>query len=448
VLFPYAKAIYVVGGLTVVLLSIVFARRYPSPFFRYSTIGFACTFSLVVLETVNTEVSGTSLGGAVIAIVLLMGGFCFLRSSDRLLDRPSLPWQVPTVSALAALSVVLGALGQPGRWIVMIGGLFLTGAMVRLGMAFLKLPNGRSYWWLGSALILLGLWPILVPYPVLQGTEFAWIGFLGSGIFQVVVGGGLLAYLLDDAWSKYREEQARTDRLKTEFISIVSHELRTPLTSILGYTEFLEDEIAGPLAEGQREYLHQIQRNSQRLQRLVDDLLDFSMLQGERLRLQLSEGELGAQVRGVVDSLSPQAGKAGIQLVASVPDVPIQVPMDPDRIEQVISNLVGNALKFTPAGGRVTVSLKIQPNEATVEVADTGIGIPADKLPHIFDKFYQVDGTLTRSREGAGLGLAIARAIAESHGGTLTAESVVGQGSTFRLTLPHHPLERQAEPVP
>ncbi len=241
---------------------------------------------------------------------------------------------------------------------------------------------------------------------------------------------------LEDALRRQNTRLQEVDRLKSNLVSAVSHELRTPLTSIVGYAEFLEDELAGPLTPGQVEQVHMIQAGARTLQRLVDDLLDFARMESGQFRLERDDADLAAKVGEVVAAARPMAIEAGVELSLAAPPTAVTVSMDAQRIGQVIANLINNALKFTPAGGRVTLTVRVEGGVALVEVADTGVGIAAEHLPFLFDRFYQVDAGLTRSKGGAGLGLAICRAIVEAHGGQVGVITEPGSGSRFYFTLP------------
>jgi PAS domain S-box-containing protein len=232
------------------------------------------------------------------------------------------------------------------------------------------------------------------------------------------------------------EKLHELDRLKASFINTVTHELRTPLTSIRGYAEFMEDGIGGELSEDHRGFVDQIQHGALRLQRLVDDLLDFARLEAGTFQLVVQEGDMVALLQQEVMSLLPQVRDRDLSLEVHLPPGPLKVRMDAPRIGQVLLNLVGNAIKFTRPGGRVDVSLRVEPGRLRVAVADTGIGIPREHMPQLFQKFYQVDPSITREFGGAGLGLSIARALVEAHGGEMGVESVVEEGSTFWFTLP------------
>lgn len=226
------------------------------------------------------------------------------------------------------------------------------------------------------------------------------------------------------------------DRLKDEFVNTAAHELRTPLTSVMGYAEFLEEDFEGQLCLKHREFVSQIQAGARRLQRIVDDMLDFARLEAETLKLNLQSADLAQVIRTELESLRPQAKAAQLELLTRGLDSPVMAEIDPKRIGQVILNLVGNAIKFTRRGGSITVTLAHGPTEARIEVADSGIGISPQDQQHLFKKFFRVDQSNTREKGGTGLGLSITKALIEAHGGTIGASSEQGVGSTFWVTLP------------
>ncbi len=234
------------------------------------------------------------------------------------------------------------------------------------------------------------------------------------------------------------EELKELDRLKGAFVNSVTHELRTPLTSVMGFAEFLEDEIGGPLTSQQHEFVAQLQRGAKRLENLLNDLLDFARLQAGAFKLTVREGDLSAKIRESLDSLRPQALEAHVDLVAELPPEPLVIAADHQRIGQVLINLIGNAIKFTPAGGSIKVRARREGNEVRCEVIDTGIGIaPADR-PKLFRRFMQLDPGI-RSGSGAGLGLSISKSIVDAHGGRIGVESDLSRGSTFWFVLPVQP---------
>jgi PAS domain S-box-containing protein len=232
-----------------------------------------------------------------------------------------------------------------------------------------------------------------------------------------------------------RRAEAEADRLKNEFFALVSHELRTPLTSIVGYVELLLEEQAGEIEPMQRKFLGVIERNGRRLQRLVGDLLFVAQFEAGKLSLERGTVELHEVALEAVEAARPRAGRADVALEADVEPVP-RLEGDRDRLGQVVDNLISNALKFTPTGGRVTVRLRERDGQAALEVADTGMGIPEEEQSRLFERFYRASGATERSIPGIGLGLAICRAIAEAHGGSIRVSSEAGAGTTFCVMLP------------
>lgn len=269
------------------------------------------------------------------------------------------------------------------------------------------------------------------------------IGELAQSFDAMAVNVQALTAQREDA---VREEQAaqaeaqalkNLDRLRTQFVNAVSHELRIPLTSIIGYTEFLEDELGGPLTGKQAEFVAQVHQGAIRLARLVDDLLDYARIEAGTFALRVEPADFGAKVADILESFRPQAEDAGLELVADLPAAPLMVPMDSHRVGQMLSNLVGNAIKFTPPGGRVSVSVKADGRSVRCEIADDGPGIAPEDLGRLFKPFAQLPAG--KKMGGTGLGLSITRSLAEAHGGRVGVASKVGEGSTFWFALP---LER------
>lgn len=227
----------------------------------------------------------------------------------------------------------------------------------------------------------------------------------------------------------------KLDELKSQFLNMVTHELRTPLTTIKGFVEFLEEGIAGPLTPQQSEYIAQIRGADERLERLVDDLLDFARMDAGTFRLRLTRCNLVERLQEVVDGQRPQAEHAGVRLVAELPEEPLVATFDPDRVGQVLTNLVSNAIKFTPAGGRITIRAKREGDHILCEVEDNGLGIETLDIAKLFNRFTQLKEG--QERGGTGLGLAISKALIEAHGGQIGVRSLGhGHGSTFWFTLP------------
>lgn len=227
--------------------------------------------------------------------------------------------------------------------------------------------------------------------------------------------------------------------MKTDFVNTISHELRTPLTSILAYAEFLEEGIAGALSPLQLEYVTHIQESSARLQNLVDDLLEFACCEGRSMRLVFREVDMGQKIAAVVDTMQPQLAARHLTLSLDMPSEPSCLIMDPRRIGQVLQNLLGNAIKFTPEHGHIEVRLRAVEGGVYTEIVDDGIGIAERDLPRLFERFFQADMSTTRECGGTGLGLYISRAIVEAHAGQLGCESQEGRGSRFWFLLPSDP---------
>ncbi len=429
------------GVAIITLLSIIFAFRYPTPFFRMWTGAYGLFFLVVTVEMVQVMGERTlPLSLAQIGL-FAASAWCFFQTGNVLQGRFArhLPVALALLGALA-LSVALLLRGIPYTF-ALEPVFFATAVMIfRLGLLFRRRPMDSSQAagvpWLAWPLMLFALWPQVFPYALFSTTQWGILGYWICGALNILVGVGMVIYLLDDSWNRFKYEQEKQVRLKRDFISVVSHELRTPLSSVLGYSEFLEDEVAGSLNSEQKVFVSRIQDGTRRLQRLVDDLLDFSALEGGSLKLEPRSVDVREKITAALESMRPQAQKAGIKLVEAVPPRPIPMVLDPGRLEQVLINLVGNAIKFTPPGGSITVTISSLPQELRVEVKDSGIGIPAALIPRVFDRFFQADSTNTRERSGVGLGLAISKAIVEAHGGRIGCFSQEGRGSTFWFSLP------------
>jgi signal transduction histidine kinase len=233
------------------------------------------------------------------------------------------------------------------------------------------------------------------------------------------------------------EKLQELDRLKSDFVSNVSHELRTPLTAIKGAVDLVLREVAGPLTEKQIHYLTRVRSNTQHLAGLINDLLDLSKIESGRVELKSNRVSLGGLLYEVVETLRPLAAQKEIALEASTPEPSVLVWADRDKINQVLINLIGNAIKFTPAHGKVTVSTSRNGKESVqVSVSDSGPGVLPEEKEKIFDKFYQVPEVGGVKPKGTGLGLAISKALVELHGGHIWVESEVTRGSIFSFTLP------------
>lgn len=234
------------------------------------------------------------------------------------------------------------------------------------------------------------------------------------------------------------------DQRRSKFVSVASHELRTPMTSIKGFIENMLDGLTGQLSERQTHYLQRVKHNVDRLTRIINQLLDWSRLDVGRVDIKPESLQIDEFIRDVVESIQTMAAEKSIVLDILPSDQPIMVRADRDKLEQIIFNLVGNAIKFTPPSGHVTVSCSIcDANYAQVTVADTGCGIAPDQLPHVFTEFSKVESAMPTS-QGAQLGLFITKSLVTLHGGQMCVDSQLGVGTRFYFTLPlaHPPLSK------
>jgi signal transduction histidine kinase/CHASE3 domain sensor protein len=270
--------------------------------------------------------------------------------------------------------------------------------------------------------------------------------------FEDVVSGrvfqGFTAPVLDDRggflgriWT-LREvtEQRELDRLKDDFVATVSHELRTPLTSMMGFLEMIREGEAGELTGDQQRFLAIVYRSSERLQRLVGDLLFVARLDANGLQLQFRDVNIDEVVRETAESSIALARSRELDLRVETGDVP-PVLADRERLGQLVGNLVSNALKFTPAGGAVTLRTYVDNGRAAIDVEDTGIGIPEPEQDRLFQRFFRSSTATEQAIPGTGLGLVIAKAIAEGHGGSISVRSAPGEGTCFSVRLPLEPEE-------
>jgi len=235
-----------------------------------------------------------------------------------------------------------------------------------------------------------------------------------------------------------RTEAERANRMRDEFVATLSHELRTPLTSILGWAQILTRNTTDPALMNKGVAV--IERNARSQSRLVSDLLDVSRIIAGKLRLELQPLDIASVVEAAIETQSEAAEAKSIQLRKSLDKRIGRMIGDPARLQQVVWNLVGNAIKFTPAGGHIEISLRPTHGDAEIVVADSGIGIKPEFASHVFERFAQADGTISRPSGGLGLGLSIVKELVQLHGGTVSAKSAgVGKGATFTVRLPMAP---------
>jgi signal transduction histidine kinase len=254
-----------------------------------------------------------------------------------------------------------------------------------------------------------------------------------SGVIEIDELGQQFNIMADRLAGTLRMLEADRDRLR-EFVADVSHELRTPIAALRMYAEL---QSADDVDEATRvEFLERSMEQIGRLEWLSTNLLDLSRIDAGIYPLDMRRGDLRDPIQATVQALSEEAMTRGVSLASAVPNEPIELRFDRERIVQLMTNLIGNALKFTPRGGGVSVRLDDSVGEVTISVSDTGPGIPVDELPRIFDRFYRGTNTGEARASGSGLGLAIVRSIVEMHGGRIDLDSEVGRGTEFRIVLP------------
>ncbi len=232
------------------------------------------------------------------------------------------------------------------------------------------------------------------------------------------------------------EEVKKVSKMKSDFISAVSHELRTPLTSIKGYASILITGKIGEIPQQVKERLEKINKHSDNLVKMINDLLDISRIESGRVEMKFAKYNISSIVENVLDILTPQIKEKGLQLKTQIePNAP-DVIVDLSQFERVFINLLGNAIKFTPLNGTITVGAKKDQNAILFSIADSGIGIKEEDIPKLFHEFYRVENEINQNVKGTGLGLALAKNIVEAHRGQIWVTSKVNGGTTFYFTLP------------
>lgn len=250
---------------------------------------------------------------------------------------------------------------------------------------------------------------------------------------------GTIAERTDDL-QRVNEELSKSNQIKTTFVSVINHELRTPVTAILGYAELLLNDKT-PLPPFHLDTMHRIQHQGQRLANLANNLLDISRLEEGKLKLDLQALDVAVIIDQVIAAIRPMAGQKHISIDVDLPDTLPNIYGDSQRVDQVLANLLNNAVKYTPDTGSITVAAQVDDpeNMIRISVADTGVGISASLLPHVFDRFYRAEHDLRMNIVDIGLGLSVAKRLIEAQGGRIWAESEEGQGSTFTFVLPIAP---------
>ena len=295
------------------------------------------------------------------------------------------------------------------------------------------------------------------PYPKLDSGDVELMSILASEV-GVAIENLRLYEALKDSYEELEERvrlrtqelaQAnealvRLNKMKSDFVSAVSHELRTPLTSIKGYTALVKAGKLGPVTREQSERLEKINRNTDYLSNLISDLLDIARIEAGRIGMVIRPTDLGRVIDNVLDLLAPQTKEKELRMQVRLAKELPSVPADENHLQRVFINLLSNAIRFTPQKG--TLSIRVSPTDSAllVEVADSGIGMPAADVAQLFTEFFRADNVINRERKGTGLGLVLVKRIVEAHGGKIAVESEIGKGTTFRFTLP---LKASAQPL-
>jgi signal transduction histidine kinase len=240
------------------------------------------------------------------------------------------------------------------------------------------------------------------------------------------------------------------DKMKEEFLHSITHDLRNPMTSIRGFLKFLLDGVAGEITEQQRNMLEVMNRASLRLLGLINDILDIAKMESKGVTMTVAPCDLKVIVQHTLETAQGQALKKSIHLATDAPEHLAPINGDPELLERVFTNLIGNALKFTPDNGVVSVSITDEPGQLHIAITDTGEGIPPEHIEDIFNKFHQVAG---QRKGGTGLGLTISKHIVEAHGGRIWAESKLGFGAAFHFVIPknltiHQLINREVNETP
>ncbi len=242
------------------------------------------------------------------------------------------------------------------------------------------------------------------------------------------------------------ERLRELERVKADFVATVSHELRTPLTSMIGYVELLEDGAVGELSADQRQLANRVQRNGRRLLLLVEDLLLLSQIETRQMSMSPLEADLRDAARAAHEALGPLLATRHLDFVVRLPDEPVVHEADPDQVERLVLNLLGNGVKFTPDGGRVELVVTDRPDTVEIVVLDTGMGIPADEQDQLFTRFFRSSTAMAHAIQGTGLGLTIVQAIVDLHGGHISVSSSEGVGTTVSVSLPKRLPVRSPSP--
>jgi signal transduction histidine kinase len=334
------------------------------------------------------------------------------------------------VAAAAAVRLALTpfVMGVPFLtfFIAVIAATFLCGSRAAVAAAIVSVPVG---------------WLVAVPAHLTHLTVFQTVAFIVGSLTVVAVVGVMRAAggdvrRLNETLRAREISLAEAYKAKSDFLARMSHELRTPLNAIIGFSEMIRDAHVGPLPARYREYGGDINGAGRHLQTIINDILDISKLEDGRLELRDEIVSLAETVEACRRMIAVMAESAGVALSVELPNALPLIRSDELRLRQILLNLMSNAVKFTPTGGRVRVWAALAADGIAITIADTGIGMKEEDIPIALEPFRQIDGALSRRFDGTGLGLPLAKKLIELHGGTLAIKSAPGRGTTVRVLLP------------
>ncbi len=405
-------------------------------------IALVCVLNLAFIFT-DLLVKSSSIGPLVVTRLLTVAGLCFVAFCAGRAVRPLVATAAGCLITGAGLIAVISIAGG-------VGGGYAPGLMLLfLGMpVLLPLTAGFAGAIVGTLLVL------LLAMPAISGEQFAWSQYFIYACFPSAAAVECVAscaaldrlrfrdFVQRVQLEAARDELRELDEAKSRFTANIHHELRTPLTLMLAPLDSMLAGEFGEVGEAQRGYLAMMQKNALRLLKLINNLLDHARIESGQMELQRRALEVEGTVREIVESARAMAERKGVELVVEIASALPTINADPDAVEKIVVNLIGNALKFTDAGGRIDVRVGRGAAEdgaagVEIEVCDTGVGIAPDKLERVFDRFAQVDGSATRRHEGTGIGLSLVRELTGLHGGRAWVTSAgLGLGAQFHIFLP------------